>query len=233
MRLRRSVLTAAALLALSTAHAVRAQELATLKIAGAWSDDWKTILWAQRNGVFRKYGINVEIAGSSSGAAGLAGATASLAWIDQNGGDAQTGRVVELPNSAILPPIEDGRIDAATIGSPFLSQALDSGRVTLLGKSYDAIGKRFATAAWFAAPEYIAKNVAVMDRFARAMREAIVHTNAHLAETVDLVASFTGIEARIVARSVRAIDAAVKYKVIERGFDAQDLISPVALKPTR
>ena len=64
-------------------------------------------------------------------------------------------------------------------------------------------------------------------------------------ETAPLLAAFTGIETSHVLAMKRvtcgeyldprdiqpAIDAAAKYKIIDKGFPAQELISPYALKP--
>ena len=89
------------------------------------------------------------------------------------------------------------------------------------------------------------KNRDAIDRFATAMHAATIYANAHHAETAPLLAAFTGIEtAQVLAmkrdtcgeyldpRDIQpAIDAAAKYKIIDKGFPAQELISPYALKP--
>ena len=150
--------------------------------------------------------------------------------------------MIELPLSAITAALDEGRVDAASLQPPFLQQALESGKVRLLAKNYDAIGKRFQAAVWVSQADYVKSNRDVMERFARAMHDAIVYTNGHLPETVDLVASYTGIAPAIIARSPRATDAqylegrliqpviniAYKYKLIDRAFPAEDLFSNVA-----
>jgi len=168
-----------------------------------------------------------------------------LAWIDQNGGDSHSVRIVEIPNSALLAALDEGRIDAAILITPFLDQALASGKTRVLAKAYDAIAKRFETAGLVASADYIAKNQDAMTRFARAMHESIVYTNAHMPQTVDLVASYSGVEAAIIAKSVRATDpeyleakniqplinVAAKYGILEKSFDANEIISEVAVRP--
>jgi NitT/TauT family transport system substrate-binding protein len=170
-----------------------------------------------------------------------------MAWMDQNGGDSRTVRAIELPYSAVLPALDEGRIDAACLSSPFLEQALASGKIRVLAKSYDAIAKKFMEAAFVSMADYIAHNKDTMSRFARAMHEAIGYTDAHLPETVDLVASYSGIEPSVIARSIRAvdpefveakniqplIDVAFKYKLIDQHFTADQLISSDALRPPR
>jgi NitT/TauT family transport system substrate-binding protein len=173
--------------------------------------------------------------------------TATMAWIDQNGGDAKTVRAIELPSSAIAAAIDDGRVDAATIADPFLSAAVGSGKARILARSYDAIGKRFETSVYVGLNDYILAHRDAFTRFARAMHESIVYTNTHLPETVDLVASYSGIQPAVVAKSIRAIDPeyvdpknlepmiqiGVKYGLIERAFDAEELIAPTALRPPK
>ena len=45
-----------------------------------------------------------------------------------------------------------------------------------------------------------------MNRFARAMHESQAYTNSHFAETVDLVASYSGVTPDVVAHSLRNVD---------------------------
>lgn len=295
------------------------QVLPTLRIAGPPLDSYKTAYYAQKSGLFRKYGVSVEVNTVASGAAAMAAiaggsidlaftailpviqahvrgiefkivapagwylsdnpqllmlvkkdaafatgrdlsgktvgctalkdlsCTAMAAWIDQNGGDSKTLRTLELPNASLLPALDEGRIDAATFVTPFLDQALASGKARVLAKDYDAISKRFQTAGYIATADFAAKNADALHRFARAMHDAAVYTNAHLPETVDIVASYSGIPASAIATSVRAtdpenvdprniqplIDVCAKYGVIERTFPADDIISQAAIRPPR
>ena len=77
------------------------------------------------------------------------------------------------------------------------------------------------------------------------MHEAILYTNAHLDQTVDLVASYSGIDPAVIRRSTRVIDpeylearyiqplidAAATSGLIDRKFSAAEIISPYALRP--
>lgn len=295
----------------------RSQDLPAINVAGPAIDDFKTVYYGIRAGLFRKYGLNVTAQPTQSGSAATAAVVGgssqvaftsfpgvvqayvrgvpfrviapaqwyltdsvtdalfvranspirsardlegkivgvvaindlfsltTKAWIDQNGGTSATVKLIELPLSSVMPALDEGRIDAGRLGSPFMEQALGSGKVRLLGNNLDAIGKRYQASVFVSTADYIAAHQDVMRRFARAMRESIVYTNTHLPETVDLVASFTGVEPAAVARSVRAVDPeyldpknlqpvidfAFKYKLIDRSFSAADIISDVALKP--
>jgi len=166
-------------------------------------------------------------------------ATSNLAWIDQNGGDSSTVRTVELPPSTVLAALEDGRIDAGTLLEPRLSEALDSGKVRVLGTSFDAFGKHFMISGWFATSEWIGRHAELVARIARVLHEANAYANTHHAETAPLLADFTKVDVHSVEHATRvrfedaldlkqmqnAIDICAKYKVIDRPFDARELVA--------
>jgi NitT/TauT family transport system substrate-binding protein len=167
-------------------------------------------------------------------------ATSNLAWIDQNGGDSTTVKTVELPQSSILPAVDEGRVDAGTLLEPRLSEALDSGKVRVLAKSFDAYGKHFVISGWFATAEYINRNRDTIVRFARALRESNAYCNTHHSETAPLLAEHSKVDVKTVEHSTRVaygdvldlkeiqnvIDVSAKYKVIERPFEAREMVSP-------
>lgn len=173
-------------------------------------------------------------------------AAASLAWIDKTGGDSKSVRVVEVPASAGAAFLEEHRADAVTLNEPAVSQALAAGKVRVLAQPYDAVGSGMA--AGFAVMRPFADaNRDAISRYARAMHEASTYTNLHLPETVDLVAGYSGADPQVVAKSVRFTDAlyleprylqpfidlCARYGLIDKAFPAQDVISPVAVKPGR
>jgi NitT/TauT family transport system substrate-binding protein len=168
---------------------------------------------------------------------------AMSAWIDQHGGDAKSVKFVELPNTAAPEAVATGRVDGATIANPHLSEALASGKVRLVGHSFDAIARRFVSAVYFCTTDYLAKNRDVVARFRRVLNESDRYVNEHHAETVDILARTSGIEPKIIASMPRAtlgtgfdprllqplIDRAVEYGAIPKGFDARELIDSGAI----
>jgi NitT/TauT family transport system substrate-binding protein len=168
------------------------------------------------------------------------GGLASLAWIEQTGGNPQTIREIEVPYSSMVAALEDGRIDAVSLIQPGLAQALATGKTKIIGKSYTAIAKRFLVSAWFGRTDFIAANPDAVRRFARVLHDASVYANAHHDQTAPLLADFTKVDVdaiRAATREVfgetldagdlqRVIDAGVKYKFIDAGFDARELLSP-------
>jgi NitT/TauT family transport system substrate-binding protein len=189
-----------------------------------------------------------DLTGKTLGSASLRdiNAAASLAWIDKTGGDSKTVKVVEVPASAGAAFLEEHRADAVTLNEPAVSLAVATGKARILAAPYDAVGAGM-TAGFAAMEPYVAANRDVMERFAKAMHEASTYTNAHLAETVDLVAGYTGVPADVVAKSTRFVDAeyleprylqpmidlCAHYNLIDKDFPAADVISGVAVKPPR
>jgi NitT/TauT family transport system substrate-binding protein len=172
---------------------------------------------------------------------------ATLAWIESTGGNPKSVKVVEIPQSAAAAALEAGRADAVTLNEPQVGLALASGVTRSLAHPYDAISKRLDAAGYAAMTPFIEKNCDAVVRFERAMHEAQVYTNSHMAETVDIVAGYSGIAPDVIAKSVRMIDpeyldvrnfqplidALARYGFLEKAFNAAEIISPTALKPTR
>jgi NitT/TauT family transport system substrate-binding protein len=296
-----------------------AQTLPTIRVAAPPSEDAAPMLYALKNDLFTKAGINVQLTQMSSGAAisaavagnaidvgfsslqglisgrahgldfelvapggvysskdpyalmvvrsdsdirsakDLSGKTigspalkdldwiASTAWMEQHGGDPKSAKFIELPNPALGPALLDGRIDAFTLGEPWIQKSIDSGKVRILAKSFESIAPSFLMTGWFATGDYVTKNRDAGERFERVMRDATIYSNAHHAEIVPLLASFTKLDPDLISRTMKGdegayldpklvqpmIDVTVKYQIIDKPFNASDLISPAALKPGR
>lgn len=164
---------------------------------------------------------------------------ATMAWVDQNGGDSSTIKFLELPPPAGLIALDSGRVDAVTLANPFLTQAVSEKKARVLGWSSEAIAKRFLLTAYFTMKDFAAKNPDAVTHFAQAMAASGTYLNSHHAETVQLVARFTGASPEAVAkipgetfatsldpRDVQPyIEASVKYKFIPDRIDAAALIA--------
>lgn len=169
-------------------------------------------------------------------------AIATQSWIDQNGGDSKTVHFIELPSSAVTAALEQNRIVGATMVTPALARALESGKGRLLGKSFGAIAKHFMIAGWFTTKDWLAKNPDTAKRFVEAFREAAAYTDTHHAETVDLLAKYSKLKPATIRGMTRStagsvvdpkdiepvIAACLKYGVIEKSFPASELIAPLA-----
>jgi NitT/TauT family transport system substrate-binding protein len=165
---------------------------------------------------------------------------ATRGWMALNGGDGQSLHAVELPPAQQTAALDAGRVDASVVRPPFLTVAMASGKYRQLGKPFDSIGQRFLLSCWVSTADYIAKNPAIVGDFAAVLSEAGRYVNAHEAETVDLVAGFTGQDPALIARGVRStmadnltladvqrpLDFAVKNGLVERAFDVTGLLAP-------
>jgi NitT/TauT family transport system substrate-binding protein len=159
-------------------------------------------------------------------------------WIDRNGGDSSTVKLVELPVSEIAAAIESGRIDAGAINEPELAAAKGSKKLRVLGRPFDAVAQRFMYTAWFTTTDFVNAHRAAVEGFARAMREAAAFANKNPAQTVDILSSFTRIEPNVIRSMTRVvqgttldvgliqpvIDASARYKAIPASFEAKELI---------
>ena len=171
-------------------------------------------------------------------------AVASQSWIDEHGGDSKSVRFLEIPNSAVPAALEQGKIDGATVVNPSLAVALASGKTQVIGRSFDAIAHRFLIASWFTTSDYLARNGDTVRRFVAALHESAAYTNTHTSQTVDVLAAYSKMDASVIRGMVRSVDpplldpreiqpmieAAARYKVIERAFPAQEMIAE--LEPT-
>lgn len=167
-----------------------------------------------------------------------------MAWMDQSGGDSATLKFLEIPNVVVPVALQQGRTDTAMLINPSLVSALDTGKVRILAHSFDAIAKRFLIAAWFCTNQYVTQNPDVIHRFVVGLRQAASYTNAHPADTVDMLSSYSQINVDLIKRMQRSItaltldpieiqpviDLAAKYKIIERAFPATELIASPFVK---
>lgn len=168
---------------------------------------------------------------------------AARAWVDAHGGDSATVKLIELPTSTAVEGVVSGRVDAAVVVQPFLSRALDSGSLRVIGDPPSALGNHHTDSLWFMTATYVQKNPDVVNRFMRTIRDAAIYVNGHPAETAPLLAKFAGVRpgdalklrtlqgTRLdVANLQPMIDAAARYKLIPERIDAHDLIYQNALR---
>lgn len=172
---------------------------------------------------------------------------AMKAWIDKNGGDSSTVKIIEVPSETTVSALTSHRIDAMSLSEPLLTEALDTGKVRVFAKPQVAIATRFQSQAFVATSDFISQHQDAMEKFARAMHESAVYNNAHMKQTIPMISAFTAVPASVIARTVRSLDGdyvtpasiqplidfAAKYGMIPKAFRAEDIISPAALKAPR
>ncbi len=116
-----------------------------------------------------KLKTGADLAGKAVAVTTLGGGLqlAASAWIDKTGGDSKTVHFVELPNSEMPAALKAGRIDAAMISEPALTQA--KADVDLLADAFGAIAPRYTLGVFAASKSWVAANPDAAHRFVQAM----------------------------------------------------------------
>ncbi len=159
-------------------------------------------------------------------------------WIDKSGGDSKSVKWIEVPIPAADDAIATGRVDAGTLGEPFVTLGQDRGlRVIYVDKN--GISPSYAMAGYVATKDWSAKNPALAVKFANAIKEAGTWANASANRdaSAESLSKFTKIPLPVVQRMKRSefslslqpaefqpvIDAAFKYGAIPKTYPASDL----------
>jgi NitT/TauT family transport system substrate-binding protein len=162
----------------------------------------------------------------------------AMAWVDKHGGDSKTLHFLELPIPQMAAALESHRADAALDVEPFVSGARAQGQGKIIGDVLDGVAPRFMVVGWFALDPWISAHPDAASRFAVALRQAAAWANAHHAESAAILVRNTKIPASAIDTMARAqfgltldpamirpiVDAAVKYGVLDRPVDVNDLI---------
>jgi NitT/TauT family transport system substrate-binding protein len=161
----------------------------------------------------------------------------AVTWIDKNGGDSKSVHFVELPNSEMAAALKQGRIEAAMLAEPVLSQVKND--VDVLGDAFGAVGGRYTQAVFVASKPWAAANPDVARRFVQAMVETARWANTHHADTAKILAPMMGVDPASMASAPRSVygdvlsapllqpvlDAAYKYGQLKSPLDAKQLVT--------
>lgn len=160
------------------------------------------------------------------------------AWIDKNGGDVKSVKLIETPFSEMAVALESGRVAAGILAEPFWTAALSTCRVISNGS--EAVGKHYMVTGWFASTDWLTKNAATAKRLQAVMLQIGRWANANRSETQTIVPKYTKITPEVAEHMVRAvigdtkpdktliqpvIDVAIKYGGMQP-VQASDLIWP-------
>jgi NitT/TauT family transport system substrate-binding protein len=163
---------------------------------------------------------------------------ATLEWLRNNGVDPSSVKFVELPYPAMPGALEAGRVDAATIAEPARTVALATARI--LADTNAAIAPSWFISVWFTTEAWIAANLALAHRLARAVVQTSVWANAHHAETAAVLEKATKMPHDVIMTMQRSrfgtklspalmdplIDIAAKHNMIAAPIAARTLIYP-------
>ncbi len=158
------------------------------------------------------------------------------AFVDKNGGDVKSIKLVEMPFSEMGTALGSGRVDAAIIAEPFLSAARSEARV--LGDANAAIAANYAITCWFATESWLAKNPELARKYAIVMQQTARWANANRKDSAAILGRYSKIAPEVLGSMTRSyygetrpdpalfqpvINAAVKYGTLPQ-MSAADLL---------
>jgi len=125
------------------------------------------------------------------------------AWIDANGGDSKTVKVIEVPFSGVAAALTQGRIDAAMLVEPFTTAA--RGQVKVLGDGQAPIAKRFMVTGWYAKAAWLNENRDTARRFVNVMMQAARWGNRFHDRSAEILARYASVPVDVIRSTTRAV----------------------------
>ena len=154
------------------------------------------------------------------------------AYLDKNGGDLNSVKCIEVPPSAMAEALAQGRISAALMNDPELSQALDAKQVKAIAIGYDSIAKVFMQTAWFSTQDWLAQNKDVARRFGEAIIAGGQWGMKNPGPAAVILAKYTGSKeavpkgrfaAKLDPGQIQPVyDAGLRYKLLPGPVNAAD-----------
>lgn len=159
------------------------------------------------------------------------------AWIDKTGGDSTQAKFLELPFSAMSAALGAGRIDAAMLTEPLITQNKDT--VEILSDAYTAIADEFLIGGFIASENWIHDNPDATRQFALAMHDTARWANTHRDDTAVILARESKLDEKLVRAMTRAtygerleaemiqpvLDCAFKYGSLKAAMTAKELLA--------
>src|SRR4051794_189746 len=159
--------------------------------------------------------------------------------MEKAGADFKKVKYVEVPFPDANGALDTGRIDAAWVVEPFVSQGTAQGSKEVL-HPYEQMAPNFTVATYFTTKQYSAKNKDVVDRFVRAINRSLTYSQSHPDVVRRVVPTYTKIPKPVAAKMrlpqwgadlnqptiQQTADLAQKYGFIEDKPDLNELIRP-------
>jgi NitT/TauT family transport system substrate-binding protein len=166
------------------------------------------------------------------------------AWIDNNGGDAKSVKFIEVPFPTMAAAMLDGRIDAASISEPFITNALATGKFRTISVAEKNVATEFMFSGWTTTLDFAAKHPDVVKKFVGVMLESARWANTNRPQSAQILVGVNKMPQEVANKMERSyygeklaasllqpvIDAAAKYGAIQKTFPAAEVISTYALR---
>ena len=112
--------------------------------------------------------------------------------MEKAGGDYKKIKYVEVPFPEAVDALNAGRVDAAWVVEPFVSQGKSEGD-RVVGYPFEEVAPSLTVATYFAAKPYIEKNPDVVERFTRAIKKSLEYSESHPEVVRKVVLEYTKI----------------------------------------
>jgi NitT/TauT family transport system substrate-binding protein len=157
--------------------------------------------------------------------------------MEKAGADYKKVKYVEVPFPDANAALEAGRIDAAFVVEPFVSQGEAQGS-TAVTHSFEETAPNYTVASYFATKQYSGQNKDVLDRFVRAINKSLTYAQSHPDMVRQVVPTYTKIPADVASKMQlptwspdlnqpsiqQTADLALKYGFIKDKPDMGELI---------
>jgi NitT/TauT family transport system substrate-binding protein len=161
--------------------------------------------------------------------------------MEKAGADYKKVDYVEVPFPDANAAVEGGRVDAAWVVEPFVSQGAAQGAREVL-HPFEATAPSYAVATYFVTKQYAAQNKDALDRFVRAINKSLDYAQGHPDEVRQIVPTYTKIPKDVAAKMKlpqwssdlnepsiqQTVDLAQKYGFIKDKPDLGELIRPAS-----
>ena len=114
------------------------------------------------------------------------------ATLEEMGVDVSKLKYTEIPFPEMVAALEKGRVDAACVVEPFVTQGKGAG-MRGIDPFYANTAPNLTVATYFASRQYIEENPEVVDRFVSAMEKSLQYASEHPDEVRDVLTEYTEI----------------------------------------
>jgi NitT/TauT family transport system substrate-binding protein len=168
------------------------------------------------------------------------GTVAFAAWMDANGGDSKTLKLIEFPVQQTIAAIANGTLDAGLTVEPFVTNGITSGQVRAIVLLKGGL-RDFMLTGWAGDSAWLNNNAQTIAKFRAAVKEAgaIANQRPMRADVAAVIAKYTKMPVSLVsslqyftdfgdkleARQIQpVIDVSAKYGLIDKSFPATDVM---------
>jgi NitT/TauT family transport system substrate-binding protein len=158
-------------------------------------------------------------------------------WMDRNGGDSKSVKWIEIPDTSVVPAMQAGRFDAASISEPALGDAIRNGGMRSLASVFDAIGKRFLISGYFTNEDFAKTHPDVIRSFAAVINSTADWANKNLPASAKILEKYEHVPVppgsprvtfadRLQAADVQPVlDVMYNYGSLKTPMHAKDMFS--------